>query len=391
MHPIDNAKTMTATCTIAGVAGATFGSLPLLVGTVADGLRLSDQQAGYLPSAMYVGYTIAAVSAFYWVRRYNFRVTAAAGIVTTAASYFAAAFASSYYTILLLITICGFGIGVLYSISTTIVSDSRDPNRAFGMKLGVETVPGVLMLFVLPAMIIPRWGFGGVAVTLGGFAALTAITIGWLPKEGTRQSESNAVAGAIEASVLAWLSLIPIFLFFSGIVGVWSFLERYSHALSLDPAETGIVLAGTLIASVVGGFAAASVGSRFGESAPIKFTMFIYVAGTVGLWFSTSLLGFGVSSVMLLFTLNLGLTFLIGSTARFDVRGNFVVLTTAAITAAVIVGPVLAGYLIEAVGYGALFAMTISVGLCALGLHMAITAKARRLTRGHAFAPNSQQ
>ena len=54
--------------------------LPLLVGAVNEQLLLNERQTGIFASSDLIGYSIASISAFFWIRRINWKHAAFVGL-----------------------------------------------------------------------------------------------------------------------------------------------------------------------------------------------------------------------------------------------------------------------------------------------------------------------
>lgn len=379
-NPIDRWQVIIAASLLSGAGALMFGAFPVFLAAAAKQLSLSEEQVGYLPSAFYVGYTCTAISTVFWVRRVNWQLAAAFGVAITALPLFAMQGIGSYPLMLGLMVVGGAGMGILYSLATAILSDSSNPDRVFGLKLAVETMPGTALLFLLPILVIPDWGFNGTALVMALCAAISALCILWLPKAGQRSTVeingSEAEPNQGGSSLLVWLGLAATTLYFMGVVSPWVFLQLIGESLNLPGEKIGIVLSAGLFIAILGGFIAAAIGTRFGHIPPMTVIMGIFFVALFILERSQGLLGFAVGSLMLLSTLNLALSFLLGLTARVDKQGKLIVLSTAAIAGAVIIGPGIAGNLVDSGDFTSLLWFSAACGALSLALYVYISLRA---------------
>ena len=373
-NPIDKWSIIVAASLIAGAGGIMFGSFPVFLGAAADKLSLTEEQVGYLPSIFYVGYCLLSASAVFWIRKINWKAIAVAGIALNAIPLFAMSAVESYTVLLALMLLSGGGQGTIYTLATTILSDSSNPDRVFGFKLAVETIPGAAMLFILPAFVIPDWGFSGVSIVMASCICAALICAYIIPARGTRSAREVAAESTVQSHTstpifLPVLGLISIFLFFNAIVSPWVFLQMIGESIGLAGEDIGLILSLGLGACILGGFLAAAIGTRFGHIPPMLVITGILLGSLYLLEIADSLAVYALASIALLSILNLGISFTLGLTARVDLSGRLIVLSTAAIAGSVIVGPSISGNLISDNNFTPLLWFSAISGLLSLAIY----------------------
>ena len=146
---INSTQALTAACGN-GVSGVMiFALLPMLLGVSADHLDLTELQAGMLASAYFSSYALVTAVSIFWLRRYNWRSMTFVSIAIMAVSLAAIVLIESYQTTLLSLLFCGIGAAVLHTLGYAIISDRREKDRDFAIKLVPEQVVPAALLILL--------------------------------------------------------------------------------------------------------------------------------------------------------------------------------------------------------------------------------------------------
>lgn len=375
-YPLDSAPVYVAAGMVSGCGALFFNVMPVFVGALADELQATPSQLGDLVAAFNVGFTVAAFAAVAWVRRVEYRIAAAGGVLVVILTSCAMSQTSSLRTMSALSCLLGLSMGSLYALILAVLGDSEHPNRAFGLKLSFETLPGAVLLFAIPAVVAPHWGFDGVVLAMAATSALLGVASYWLP--ATSKPRMPTIAGSAAGRIpIDWrppLSLVSSMLFFTGIAASWTFLELLADASGLSGRSVGTTLGVGFIVSGLGGFAAAAIDRRFGRLAPM---VAIVLINWLGLWALASfhdVAGYALGACAFLFTVNFGLACTFGLTAEVDARGHFVTLSAAALSIGAVIGPAIGGRLVERAGFGGVLALS---ALCSLLSLLSYAAVAR--------------
>jgi predicted MFS family arabinose efflux permease len=350
------------------VAIATFLLLPQFVeATVAD-LRFTEAQAGIVSALLMAGTTIASVAASFWVRRASWRLAAALALAGLAVANVASMFWHAFLPFCALQSIVGFCGGSLYSLSLTVLSDGRRPDRGFAYAIGAQTLYEVFGLAAGPLMI----HHGGMNALLGLFTALCAggaLLIGYLPAHGRLAADHDAAsAGLLSAPVL--FALAGCFLFYVNINAYWTYIERIgtTSGLSLDAVSNSLAF-GT-VASLGGVVLASWLGQRRGLLMPIALSAaatvlsMVLLTGTLHLW------AYVVSAVIYGSAWNLSMTYQYSTVNAVDASRRGVALAPALHNAGGTAGPAIAALFVSEHEHGSvLWLVNVSV-LASLGCFM---------------------
>lgn len=374
-NPIDKAPIYIAAGLVSGAGALMFNVMPVFVGAMAETLAYSESQLGDAVAVFNLGFTLISLTAIFWIRKIDWRVT---GLFATLAASIGLALmptTQSYSGILLFIGLVGLAMGGLYALILAVLGDSDSPDRAFGLKLGLETLPGVILLFLLPTLIVPASGFSGAVYTMAGTVMLLGAASIFLPSHGKKTEATQTTGVTIDHSSnirLPLLALCSSLVFFTGIAASWAFLELLANAKGLASGKVGSVLAVAFIICGIGGFIAAVLGDKYGRKLPL---IAIILINWLGLWYLasfSSLQGYAIGACLLLFSVNFALAYTFGLTAEVDEQGKFIVLSAASLSIGATIGPTIAGRLVEAQGFNMVLLFSAGCSLVALLLYLGV-------------------
>ncbi|MCC6945719.1 MAG: MFS transporter [Thermomicrobiales bacterium] len=382
-NPIDRVSVYVAAGLVSGCGALMFNVMPVFVGAMADSLGYNEAQLGDIVAIFNVGFTVSALSALLWVRVFDWRLLGLIGVLISTISLVSMPMVDDGIMRAVLMGSTGLGMGGLYALVLAVLGDSRSPDRAFGIKLGIETVPGALLLYLLPALIVPIYGFFGTSIAMAIVVLALGIAAWFLPRSGLKsvtRKRSAADPLSIRAVCLPVVGLLSSLLFFTGIAATWTFLELLAQTRSLPADAVGTALGISFLICGLGGFAAAVIGDRAGPVPPMLGIVGINLAG---LWFLSAFqttTGYAVGACLFLFSVNFTLAYTFGLTAQVDDRGRLVALSAACLSIGAIVGPAIAGRLITASGYGAMLSSSAVCSVASLLVYLTLI----HLQRTHA-------
>ncbi|NNK96831.1 MAG: hypothetical protein HKP41_20965, partial [Desulfobacterales bacterium] len=100
-NPLDR-YTIIFAALIGSALGALFYNiLPMYLGMAQEYRQLSSGQIGIVGSIFFLGYNVITISAFYWIRRFDWRLIAAVATPISALAMGAGAYIQSYPILLL--------------------------------------------------------------------------------------------------------------------------------------------------------------------------------------------------------------------------------------------------------------------------------------------------
>ena len=385
-NPMD-AGTVIAAAIVASAIGALFYNvLPLYLGTAQDYRGLDNRAIGFLTSAFFLGFNVVTISAFFWIRRLSWgRIVAVAVPVGVLSLYLGTLF-DSYAILLLSVTVAGGAFAATYGVGTTILGDTSSPPRWYGIKIAAEGLIGALLLLVLPATAIARWGFDGTVFGIIVGIVFLSPFLFWTPAHGDKGHES--AVPPIDAPEPAgndspaqtpyiWGPIIALLIFFAGVTAFWGFLERIGVSGGHDAGAVGLLLSVTLVFSMAGSLLAAMVGGRFGNVKP-------FIAGSAAFLVALAVLNasqqfslYAAGACIVTFAIGFMLPITITEIAELDVDGRYIVLSVPAIGIGSMIGPGMVGMLTQSGSFTPLLVFCAVVVVIASILIAAAAALAR--------------
>jgi predicted MFS family arabinose efflux permease len=348
-NPMD-ARTVIAAALIVSAIGALFYNvLPLYLGVAQDYRGLDNQQIGLLSSAFFLGYNIITISAFFWIRKVAWTTLVAVATPIAAMSLYAGTLFPGYLPLLAMTVIAGGAFAALYGIGTVILGDTSNPGRWYGVKIAAEAFAGAILLLVLPATAIAKWGFEGTVIGIVIFMAFLSPFLFWIPREGNKGhvgDETNSSALLAHSSFI-WGTLLATLLLFSGASAMWAFVERIGAQSGYDAEVVGVLLSVTLISAMLGSILAAVVGGRFGNTRPFLAGAVVFLAGLFFLGHPDVFMQYAAGACLLTFAIGFMLPIAVTEIAELDFDGRYIVLSVPAIGIGAMIGPGIAGVLTQ--------------------------------------------
>jgi predicted MFS family arabinose efflux permease len=374
------------TIVVAGIIASAIGALfynvlPIYLGTAQDYRGLDNRAIGFLSSAFFLGYNVATISAFFWIRRFSWSLVIGIAAPLAALSLAAGTIVNSYVLMLVSVAVAGGAFAAIYGIGTTVLGDTSNPARWFGVKIAAEALLGAILLLVLPVTTIARWGFNGTSIGVIIAMAFLAPFLFWIPSGSDRAEDEPAGGGnaATPQTPYIWGALLATLVFFSGASAVWAFIERIGASNGFEAAALGVLLSITLIFALIGSLLAAALGGRFGNVKPFVAGALLSLVALFLLNSQGSFALFAAGACLETFVIGLLLPFAITEVADLDTDGRYVVLTVPAIGIGAMAGPGLAGILSQS---GNFTPLLVFVGATVIVATLLIAVSARHARSG---------
>ena len=384
--PIQKNAMDAGTIVVAGIIASAIGALfynvlPIYLGTAQDFRGLDNRSIGFLSSAFFFGYNVATISAFFWIRRFSWSLIVGITAPIAALSLAAGTVVSSYALLLLTVAVAGGAFATIYGIGTTVLGDTSNPARWFGVKIAAEALLGAILLLVLPATTIAWWGFNGTVVGVIVAMVFLAPFLFWIPAGGFKghyDDDASQTAGDPQTPYI-WGALLATLVFFAGASAIWAFIERIGAHSDFETEALGVLLSITLVFALVGSLLAAALGGRFGNVKPFVAGALLALVAMTLLNAHQSFIVYAIGACLQTFVIGLLLPFAITEVADLDIDGRYVVLTVPAIGIGAMAGPGIAGVLSQSGDFAPLL---VFVAATAVVSAILITVSARRARPG---------
>ncbi|MGI9229755.1 MAG: MFS transporter [Gammaproteobacteria bacterium] len=337
-----------------------YNILPLFIGAAQDDRGLSDRQVGFVASIFFVGFGLLASTSYFWLRKVNWQKVIIVAVMVAIGCLISITLIPGYTFMLIGILLAGGALGLIYAIGTTILGDTSNPARYFGLKISSEILLGILLLFSLPVLVLDDWGFNGLVITLAGLTLILSTAFFWIPATGVKGAEAKHDPKHSKAPAFAvTVSLLGIFFFYAGMSSVWVYMERLAVDADIADSVIGRVLSASLFVSLCAALSAAALANKLGRRIPIVAGLLVIVLANYMFTLSLTLSTYALAACLFNAAFAFTLPFLIALIASMDAVGRFVILTVPAIAFGNILGPAIAGDLIGSHGYDGVMILAI--------------------------------
>jgi predicted MFS family arabinose efflux permease len=367
-----------AACLLSAAGALLFNVMPAFLASAAERHALTPERIGWVGSSYGAGFAFVAATAYFWIARIDWRRVAAVATALAAAGLAVCARAQALQVVLFALHVAGLGCGALYTIGVAVVAENHDPDRAFGVKLAIETFAGVAMLVLLPGVIAARWGFAGAGTSLAGIVgAFGLLALRSTPR--AREKADGPVDGRAPLTAgpgrrtqwLAWLGLGALLVSFGGIAAVWGYLAEIGPSFGLKDTATAEMVVGIQVANALSAVAAAVIGDCWGRAQPLAIAMLLALGGVIALAYGRGPLAYLAGALLTYGMLNIPMTYQMGLIASADATGRVAAQIPAAMAIGSAAAMAIVGSMLDGSGYLPLYAFvsaTIVVALAAFFL-----------------------
>lgn len=336
-----------------------------IVAGIADGLGVSEQQAGWVGSANVYGAAAGALLAVFIVKRVAWRPAAIIALLSLISIDIASSYLTSIDMLVGVRFLHGLIGGGLVGIAFGVVSRTRSPDRVFGMLLAVQFGLGGLGVMLLPPL-APIYGTQALFFSLAAFSTVTLLMVPFLDDYPLVRVQADASAAQTQSRI-RWAPLIAtllaVFLFQAGnmALGAYIFGVGRSYGLQTDFISaavgwaTWIGIAGCLLVIVLG--------VRYGRAKLMAAAMVLTLIGTLAFHYSADPTIFIAANIGTAITWSFVISYLLGMSAEFDRAGRTAAMAGFASKMGLATGPFLGGLLIGEHVYGSLINASVLV-LC---------------------------
>jgi predicted MFS family arabinose efflux permease len=348
-------KTVFAACLLSTAGAIVYLISPVLFGSAIESLGLTNSQAGLMLSVYFAGYTLITVSAVFWLQKSNARTIALLSTIVFVIGLLVAAAAPGYEALIAGMFLSGIGAGMLYGLSIAAIAESDDPDRYYGFALAAQLAFGSSLLFLGPSILGPKWGFSGILAGTVVFVVVMALPYRWLPErlaQGHEQPGRTQVASSV---VPVFAGITALLIWFTGMSGLYAFVERIGADGGLDGVTIGTVLSLTVITGMSGALTAALIADRYGKIRPHIAAAAGTILAMLLLYAKPDLFRYAIAISVLTYSWNFWLAYFLGTVATADFTGRYSVLTTAALGLGATLGPGIAGSLVNGAEFSRLF------------------------------------
>ena len=376
---MDRKQVILSAVVLSALGALFYNLLPVFIGVAQDYRELDNKSIGFISSVYFAGFTLTAGTAFFWIRRINWKTVTWTALLIGSLALLLAGYSHSRSILMLCMFIAGGAFSTLYGIGATVLGDTSNPARWYGLKISAEALLGAVLLFVLPATLIASYGFMGLMVGMVLAVLLLAPAVGWLPAKGHRPLKEDGVPGSLPAKLklAVWMGLFAVMSFIFSATLIWAFVERLASTAGFEQVLVGKILSLTLVFAVSGSLLAVVLGDRFGSGKPFAAAIVMFLVALAWLSQTSTITGYAIGACLMTLAIGLGICYVITIVADLDMDGRYVVLTVPAIGIGVMIAPAIGGLLTVSQEYAPIFmvgGVTVGVSLLSglLALHSGI-------------------
>jgi len=351
-------KQVILSAVVLSTLGALFYNLlPVFIGVSQDYRELDNKSVGLISSVYFAGFTLTTGTAFFWIRRINWKTVTWTAVLIGSLALLLAGYSHNRSTLMLCMFVAGGAFSTVYGIGATALGDTSNPARWYGLKISAEALLGAILLFVLPATLIASYGFMGLMAGMVLTVLLLAPALCWLPSKGHTPYKKDGVPWPMPAKLklAVWMGLFAVMSFIFSATLIWAFVERLANTAGFEQVLVGKILSLTLVFAVSGSLLAVVLGDRFGSGKPFAAAILLFLVALAWLSQTVTVTHYAIGACLLTLAIGIGICYVISIVADLDMDGRYVVLTVPAIGAGVMSAPAIGGFLTLSQGYTAIF------------------------------------
>jgi predicted MFS family arabinose efflux permease len=241
-----------------------LGIAPILLGSLAQAGRLSQAGVGQAAMVETFGLALGATFGPFWMAKGAMRTKALIFASLLAALNLATVYATSTGTVLIERAAAGVVAGLLLGAANVVIVNSKSPDRLAGILLGLSMVPQIAAAYLLPVMLIPRYGpAAGFYLIVAGALLAAASTPALIDRVRARDPGSPAARTALSPGLLFFAGAILVQN--CGVGASWNYVERLSHQHGFAADVIGMAVALSLGCQVAAAWLSAWLSPRLAK------------------------------------------------------------------------------------------------------------------------------
>lgn len=345
-NPLDQPRVITGAIAVFSAGALVFNVLPLLLGVTADALALTPQQLGILGSAYMAAFALAAVPSVSLLQRVSWRAIGLGAGLMAVTTLLAATRLQAFAGFVVLFLVVGVAESLLFALGNRVLGATSDPDRAYGLGFWVGLGIAAGLIFLFAQVIIPTWGFVGVYVTAAVVVSILVVGCFQLPGS-TMDTVPDSPSEQAKLTPAIALGLLAIAVYYVGLAGLWTFVERIGVSRGIAADTIGTIVAVCLVATAFGSLAPIATEGRFSRGMMLLLGSLVTLAAMLLLALPGATRSFLVGVLLFNFVWGTATVYIAAIIAVADSSGHFLPLIGGAMGIGATFGPALAGMLIH--------------------------------------------
>jgi DHA1 family inner membrane transport protein len=354
-------------CSAVAILGLLIG--PLLIGEYVSVLDISSAQAGFILSAEMFGLTLGSLIIITILNK-NWQSIVKISLSLMILGNFLSLYVYEPYIFILCRFVTGFGAGMLMTMTIQVIGLMRFPDKIYALWTAVQLFVGALAMMFF-STIVQYGGLDAIFVIWSVLTASLYVSIKFYPSSREVCLLIDSHDKAYEKSKKQWskksyqlgiLSLIGLFIYYSGQTGVWVYLERIGTSWDISPEQVANVLFFSLIIGILASVIVMLLGDKFGRTLPITFSMIIAALSIIILMKESNIYLFTFATCLFNFAWYFFLPYICSVISTLDNDGRLLTGLSVTFPAALAAGPAIVAILI---GHGGVLLPCMLFGLFA--------------------------
>jgi predicted MFS family arabinose efflux permease len=325
---------------------AIYAVLPLLVGATVELWGFTAKQAGLIGGADMLGAAVSALCVSFMVPRGRWRLLILCGSLVATVADALSGLTGQFLALLLSRIVAGVGEGVVVTIATVSIAETRHPDRVYGFAGAGLVAYASPALYLMPSL-LASVGLRGAFWLLAGLTAAATLLVPQLPDSGRLSEKSPTPIGKLRISRPSFIGLGGVFFYCLAQGAVWAYLDRIGTAHHIDAPHVSMALALSAIAGLLGALLASWLDVRYGRLKPLLGSGLGTVIALLTLNESNLFAAFVAMTALFNFSWNLSAPYQFAALAELDPSRRTVALGGVIASAGVAAGPMVAAALIS--------------------------------------------
>lgn len=318
---------------------------PILVGEMVTAHKFSNAEAGYVMSAEFLGMLLAALTSYCWLGKTKTSHAAKFFVVLSAVGNFVSALLTlssvNFTELLVLRLLVGAPNGAIMVICLSSIAGMRNVERGYAQHLLGQIAMGGIGVIALP-FLFKISGLYAAYFIMGLMISLAYPLAKAFPSLHLPPLHFSLAAFISRRNRSGLLALLGLLLFYSSLMGVWTYAERIGVASGISVVTIGSVLAITTVCGVIGAGAASFIAGKTSLSLMILLGMMLVSVAVFMLSGQHTLISFSVTISIAKFSWSFVLPFILGLITRIDHSKRLVISSYIVIKIGATIGPALA-------------------------------------------------
>lgn len=339
--------------------------MPAVINGLKEGLQFTNQQAGFVSSANLYGAAIGALSAVFLIKRINWQAWAYVLLVLLVAIDINCIFIESPTVMIIVRALHGLTGGLLVGIGFAIISRTNEADKTFGYLLFIQWGLGGLGIMYLPGL-VPEFGTAALFISLVAFTLATLVMLPFLPDYAIQAHTKNNKEDTSIKRMPLFLNLLAIFLFQAANMGLFAYMISLGKAdgLSIEFMSQSLAVASWI--ALLGAFLVIVIGTKYGRTIPLVFSILLTALCSWALHFSVSEQVYLIANIIIGVTWAFVLPYLFGICSELDKAGQMAALGGFASKMGLASGPMVGALMLTQDNYGQVIDIAvIGLVLCA--------------------------